>query len=126
MAPSQSVSDLLGPFTPRHQQSIVIADIELLSIISVLVRGIPWDGVVHILVTDNVNAMPWMNRKRAKRGISPKLLDPFILAYSYSTAGRNRLLTPLPYWHRICLDATHGRADRRMGISARIHMGRNT
>ena len=63
------ISGLLGPFMPRYQQSIIIADIELLSIvISAVIWGETGDGSIHIEVTDNMDAMSWMSRKRAKRG----------------------------------------------------------
>ena len=43
---------------PRRQQGAIIADIALLSIlISIVVLGIPGEGLVHIAVTDNMNAM---------------------------------------------------------------------
>lgn len=73
------VSDLMVPFTPRHQKSSVMADIELLPIIiSIAVWGIPGGGAVHIDVTDNTNAMSRANRKRSKRGISSRLLETFL------------------------------------------------
>ena len=69
-------SNLLDPFMPRHHQRIIIADIELLSIIiSIVVWGIPGGGIVHIAVTDNMNDLSLMNRRRAKSGISLKLLE---------------------------------------------------
>ena len=69
----------MGPVTPRHQQGINISAGELLSIIiSISAWGIPGEGIVHIVVTDNMNAMSWMNKKRPKRGISLHLLYTFM------------------------------------------------
>ena len=73
------VSGLLGPFMPRHQQRIIIADIELLSlVISAVVWGETGEGIIHIEVTDNSNDMSWMSRKRANRGIALNLLSTFL------------------------------------------------
>ena len=72
------VSGLLDPFLPRHHQSIIIADIELLSlVISSVVCGETGEGIIHIEATDNSNATSWMSRKRAKRGIALNLLSTF-------------------------------------------------
>ena len=72
-------SDLLDPSAPRRQQGIIIADIALLSIIiSIAVWGTPGEGIVHIAVTENMNAMSRMNKKRAKRGIALGILEAFL------------------------------------------------
>lgn len=72
------VSGFLDPFLPRNQQSIIIADVELLAIVlSAVIWGETGEGVVHIEVTDNLNALSWMSRKRGKRGIALKLLSTF-------------------------------------------------
>ena len=73
------VSSIFGPFMPRHQQSIIIADIELLPIInSIAAWGIPGEGIAHIAVTDNANALSWAHRRKAKRGIALELLETFL------------------------------------------------
>ena len=46
--------------------------------LSAVIWGEAGEGVVHIEVTDNLNALPWMSRKRAKRGIALKLLSTFL------------------------------------------------
>ena len=62
------VIDLLDHFTPRHQKSIIIADIDLLPlVISVVIWAISGEGIVHIVVTDNINSISWMDRRKAKR-----------------------------------------------------------
>lgn len=61
-----------------RQQGIIISDVELLSFInSILVWGVPGEGLIHVAVTDNMNAMSWMNKKLAQRGISSMLLETF-------------------------------------------------
>ena len=62
----------------RHQQSIIISDIELLAIaISIAIWGIPGEGVAHIVGSDNVRAISWMNKRSARRGVSLGILEPF-------------------------------------------------
>ena len=59
-------------------RSVIIADIELLAIvIAVVIWGIREKGVAHIVVADNRNAISWTNKK-ARRGVSPKLLETFL------------------------------------------------
>ena len=71
------VSDLLGPFLPRHQHRLIIADIELLAIIIPgVIRGGPEEGVAHIVVSGNANAISRTN-KEARRRISLKLHETF-------------------------------------------------
>ena len=75
----QPVSDLLDPFLPRHQQGLIIADIELLSIVlSLVVWGSNAQDSVLLIVSDNTNAISWMNKKRAKKGIARRLLETFL------------------------------------------------
>ena len=73
------VSDLLNPFMPRHQQGLIIADIELLSIVlSMVVWGSFAQDSVLLVVSDNTNAISWMTKKRAKKGIARRLLETFL------------------------------------------------
>ena len=46
--------------------------------ISAAIWGETGEGIIHIEVTDNSNAMSWMSRKRAKRGIALNLLSTFL------------------------------------------------
>ena len=55
------VINILDSFAPRHQQSIIIDGVELLAI-SIAVRGAPGEGIVRIVVTDNVNALSRTHR----------------------------------------------------------------
>ena len=38
----------------------------------------PGEGIVHNVVTDDVNALSWTHRRKAKRGIALELLQTFI------------------------------------------------
>ena len=70
------VSNILDPFGPRRQQCVIIADIELLAIaISIVVWGTPGEGIIRIVFTDNMNALSWRHRRKAKRGIALELLQ---------------------------------------------------
>lgn len=61
----------------RRQQSI-ISDVAILPIIiSIEVWAPPGDGVVRLVVTDNVNSMSWMRKKRSLRANSIKPLETF-------------------------------------------------
>lgn len=85
---------------PRRQQSIIISDIELLSIIiAISAWGLPGEGIVHIAVTDNTNAISWMCRRRAKRGISAKLPDAFL---SWDVHLRLKIVIVYSRTHRNC------------------------
>lgn len=68
-------SALSGPFLHRHQQHLVIADIELLAIvIAVVIWGVHGAGAVHIVVSGNTNDISRANKQNARRGASAKLL----------------------------------------------------
>ena len=68
----------MDPFAPRHQE-IIISDIDLLDIvISIVVCGTPGEGIVHIVVADNMNALSGVHRRNAKRVIALELLQTFI------------------------------------------------
>ena len=55
------VSDLVGPLMPRHPQPLIIADIELLSVV---LSSAIWGkaGIAHMGVSDNTNTISWVNR----------------------------------------------------------------
>ena len=73
------VSELLGPFLPKHQQGLIIADVELLSmILSVVTWGSAGKNEVLLVASDNTNAISWMAKKRAKKGIAQRLMGAFL------------------------------------------------
>ena len=98
------VSGLFGPFLPRHQQSIIMAGIELLAIVlSAVIWVEAGEGVIHIEVTDNLNALSWVSRKRAKRGIALKLLSTF---FKWVVLKRFRMATLYSRtYHNVSADA---------------------
>ena len=70
------VSDLVDPFSPRPQQSIIIADIELLANeLAIVLWGFTGEGIIQIAVSGSLNAAGWANWEKAKRWISLKLLE---------------------------------------------------
>ena len=73
------MSNLLDPFMPRHQQGLIIADIELSSmILAIVIWGSAGKGEVLLAAPGNTNAISWMTKKRAKKGIAQRLLGTFL------------------------------------------------
>ena len=63
------LSDLVDHFIPRHQQGLIIADIELLPmVLSLVVWGSAVANSVLLVVSGNANALSWMTKKRAENG----------------------------------------------------------
>ena len=54
------------------------------------------EGIIHIEVADNTNAMSWMSKKRANRGIDLKLLSTF-LAWAIHMRLKLDILYPRTY-----------------------------
>ena len=72
------MGDLIDPFTPRNQQSLIIADIELLAVvISVVIWGIYGEGAVHISVSDNAHEISLTNKKKENRCVALDLPGTF-------------------------------------------------